>query len=165
MNIRLIMGILGGIIAAEFVAILVQLNIYKKEIDKGIEYENFRKQVLLKAAKERRELREALAKQQELKNKMEELLKSRREKQPNMPSAGSIFKRGEDYISAKLIDECGLKGYTIGGAQVSEKHAGFIVNTGEATAQDILDLIAYVKEVVFEKTGKSIKLEVEVLGE
>lgn len=100
-----------------------------------------------------------------IKNKMEELLKSRREKQPNMPSAGSIFKRGEDYISAKLIDECGLKGYTIGGAQVSEKHAGFIVNTGEATAQDILDLIAYVKEVVFEKTGKSIKLEVEVLGE
>ena len=102
---------------------------------------------------------------EEIKNKMEELLKSRREKQPNMPSAGSIFKRGEDYISAKLIDECGLKGYTIGGAQVSEKHAGFIVNTGEATAQDILDLIAYVKEVVFEKTGKSIKLEVEVLGE
>lgn len=77
MNIRLIMGILGGIIAAEFVAILVQLNIYKKEIDKGIEYENFRKQVLLKAAKERRELREALAKQQELKDRMEELRKKR----------------------------------------------------------------------------------------
>lgn len=81
MNIRLIMGILGGIIAAEFVAILVQLNIYKKEIDKGIEYENFRKQVLLKAAKERRELREALAKQQELKDRMEELRKKREKTQ------------------------------------------------------------------------------------
>ncbi len=102
---------------------------------------------------------------EEIKNKMEELNKSRREKQPSMPSAGSTFKRGEDYITAKLIDECGLKGYTIGGAQVSEKHAGFIINTGEATAQDILDLIAYVKKVVFEKKQKCISLEIEVLGE
>lgn len=101
----------------------------------------------------------------EIKNRMEELQKNRKEKQPNLPSAGSTFKRGEDYITAKLIDECGLKGYTIGGAQVSEKHAGFVVNTGDATAQDILDLIAYIKKVVFEKTGKCISLEIEILGE
>lgn len=77
MNVRLILGVLGGIVAAEFIAIIVQLNIYKREVDKSIEYENFRKEVLIKAAKERKELREALAKQQELKNKMEELREKR----------------------------------------------------------------------------------------
>ena len=102
---------------------------------------------------------------EEIKSKMDELLSSRREKQPNMPSAGSTFKRGEDYITSKLIDECGLKGYTIGGAQVSDKHAGFIINNGDATAQDILDLISYVKKTVYEKKGKVINLEIEVLGE
>ena len=96
---------------------------------------------------------------------MDEYSKARKEKQPDLPSAGSTFKRGEDYITAKLIDECGLKGYKIGGAQVSEKHAGFIVNTGNATAKDIIDLINYVKKVVHEKTGKDIELEIEVLGE
>lgn len=100
-----------------------------------------------------------------IREKMDELSKNRREKQPDLPSAGSTFKRGDDYITAKLIDECGLKGYTIGGAQVSEKHAGFIVNTGKATAKDILDLIDYVKKVVYEKTGKNINLEIEVIGE
>ena len=102
---------------------------------------------------------------EEIKNEMTELLTKRKESQPNNPSAGSTFKRGEDFITAKLIDECGLKGYTIGGAKVSEKHAGFIINSGNATAQDILELIAYVKETVYNKTGKSIELEVEVLGE
>ena len=82
-----------------------------------------------------------------------------------MPSAGSTFKRGEDFITAKIIDECGLKGYSIGGAQVSEKHAGFIVNTGNATAQDVIDLINYVKETVHKKTGKKIELEIEILGD
>lgn len=77
MNIRLILGILGGIVAVEFIAIIIQLRIYKREVDKSIEYENFRKDVLIKAAKERRELREALAKQQELKEKMAELSKKR----------------------------------------------------------------------------------------
>ena len=102
---------------------------------------------------------------EEIKSKMDELLSSRRKKQPNMPSAGSTFKRGEDYITAKLIDECGLKGYTIGGAQVSDKHAGFIINNRDATAQDILDLISYVRKTVYEKTGKMIDLEIEVIGE
>lgn len=102
---------------------------------------------------------------QEIEEKMKELLNKRITTQPKEPSAGSTFKRGEDFITAKLIDECGLKGYTIGGAMVSEKHAGFIVNNGNATAQDILELISYVKETVYQKTGKCISLEVEVLGE
>ena len=97
---------------------------------------------------------------------MDEYRKARMEKQPiDMPSAGSTFKRGTNYISAKLIDDAGLKGYEIGGAQVSEKHAGFIVNKGNATAQDILDLIDYVIKVVYEKFGKILELEVEVIGE
>ena len=103
--------------------------------------------------------------QEEIKEKMQEYSNKRKATQPNLPSAGSTFKRGEDYITAKLIDECGLKGYKIRGAQVSEKHAGFIVNTGDATAQDIIDLINYVKKVVYENTGKIIKLEVEIVGE
>ncbi len=90
----------------------------------------------------------------------------RKEKQPiDMPSAGSTFKRGTNYITAQLIDEAGLKGYTIGGAQVSKKHAGFIVNTGEATAEDVLNLIEYVIKVIYEKYGKVIELEIEIVGE
>lgn len=103
---------------------------------------------------------------EDIKEKMDTYKKARIEKQPiDMPSAGSTFKRGTNFISAKLIDEAGLKGYTIGGAQVSSKHAGFIVNTGNATAKDILDLIDYIIKVVYEKFGKVLELEVEVIGE
>lgn len=102
----------------------------------------------------------------EIKAKMDEYDQSRREKQPlNLPSAGSTFKRGADFITAKLIDECGLKGYTSGDAQVSTLHAGFVVNLGNATAQDVLNVVNHVKQVVLEKTGKQIELEVELLGE
>ncbi len=104
-------------------------------------------------------------KTEEIKNKMEEIAKLRKDTQPSFPSAGSTFKRGDKYITAKLIDECGLKGKQIGGAKVSEKHAGFIINTGDATAQDIIDLINYVKDEVFKKTGKVISLEIEIIGE
>ena len=98
--------------------------------------------------------------------KMNEYLESRKSKQPiNLPNAGSTFKRGEDYITAKLIDECGLKGFSIGGAQISNIHAGFVVNKGNATAEDVLNLIEYVKKKVYEKFNKDIKLEIEVLGE
>ena len=103
---------------------------------------------------------------EEIKERTETFKNARLEKQPvDMPSAGSTFKRGTNYISAGLIDEAGLKGYTIGGAQVSLKHAGFIVNTGNATAKDIQDLIDYVIKVVYEKFGKVLELEVEVIGE
>lgn len=102
----------------------------------------------------------------EIKQKMDEYLKSRKEKQPiEYPNAGSTFKRGDDFITAKLIDEAGLKSYSIGGAKVSEKHAGFIINTGDATAKDVLDLVAYVTDKIYEKFGKKIELEIKVLGE
>ena len=101
-----------------------------------------------------------------IQKKLEENLQNRKDKQPiEFPSAGSTFKRGEDYITAKLIDECGLKGYTIGGAQVSEKHAGFIINKGNATADDVINLIEHVKKIVYKETGKKINLEVEIIGE
>lgn len=91
---------------------------------------------------------------------------SRKEKQPIcMPSAGSTFRRGENFITAKLIDECGLKGFRIGDAEVSKKHAGFIVNVGNAKAQDVIDLVEYVKNVVYEKTNNKIELEIQIIGE
>ena len=97
---------------------------------------------------------------------MNEDSKARKEKQPyNKPSAGSTFRRGEDYITAKIIDECGLKGKQIGGAKVSEKHAGFIINENNATSNDILELIDYVQKEVLKQTGKKIKLEIEIVGE
>ena len=100
----------------------------------------------------------------EIQEKMQEYAKYRNEKQPlEYPSAGSTFKRGEDFITAKLIDECGLKGYQIGGAQISEKHAGFIINKGNATAEDVLKLIEYTKEQVYKKFNKVIETEIEVI--
>ena len=96
---------------------------------------------------------------------MQEYQNLRKEKQPyDYPSAGSTFKRGKDFITAELIDKCGLKGKKIGGAMVSDKHAGFIVNTGNATFQDVLDLIEYVKNIVYEKTCKQIELEIEIVN-
>lgn len=102
----------------------------------------------------------------EIQEQMNKYRKSRIEKQPiDKPSAGSTFKRGKDFITAQLIDECGLKGYSIGGAQISEKHAGFIVNTGNATAKDVIDLVEFVKQQVLEKFNKTIELEIEIIGE
>lgn len=101
---------------------------------------------------------------EDIEKKMNEYLMQRKEKQPlEYPSAGSTFKRGDGYITAKLIDECGLKGYQIGGAQISEKHAGFIINKDNATTQDILDLIEYTKKKVFEKFGVQIEEEIEII--
>ena len=103
-------------------------------------------------------------KKEEIEQKMNEYLSQRKEKQPlEYPSAGSTFKRGDGFITAKLIDECGLKGYQIGGAQISEKHAGFIINKDNATSKDILDLIEYTKKKVFEKFGVQIEEEVEII--
>ena len=81
------------------------------------------------------------------------------------PSAGSTFKRGTDFITAKLIDDAGLKGYKIGGAQISTKHAGFIVNDDLATAEDIIKLIKYTKDVIKEKFNKEIETEIIIIGE
>lgn len=103
---------------------------------------------------------------EEIESKIKKYSTSRKEHQPiEYPSAGSTFKRKEGIITAKLIDECGLKGYSIGDAEVSTKHAGFIINKGNAKAKEILELIEYVKKVVYEKTNENIELEVLVIGE
>ena len=92
-------------------------------------------------------------------------MNSRKEKQPiEYPNFGSVFKRPEGYFVGKLVDDCGLKGYSIGGAQVSTKHSGFIINTGNATCKDVLDLISYIKGRVFEKFGVKLEEEVVILG-
>lgn len=97
---------------------------------------------------------------------MKQNQESRKSKQPlEYPSAGSTFKRPEGYFVGKLIDDLGLKGYSIGGAQISTKHSGFIVNTGEATASDVLNLINYIKEKVLEANGIKLEEEIIVLGE
>lgn len=98
---------------------------------------------------------------------VDEYMKSRIDKQPlELPSAGSTFKRVSDkIITAKLIDECGLKGYRIGDAAVSEKHAGFVVNLGNATCKDVVQLTEYIKEKVKEKFNQDIELEILMIGE
>lgn len=101
-----------------------------------------------------------------IKEKMEMYSNKRKQGQPlNFPNAGSIFKRGEDFYTAELIDKCDLKGYNIGDAIVSEKHAGFIVNKGNATAEDVIKLIDYIKRQVKKKFGKDIELEIKIIGE
>lgn len=103
--------------------------------------------------------------EEQIKAKMEEYAQYRKEKQPiEYPSAGSTFKRGNDFITAKLIDEAGLKGYHIGDAEVSTKHSGFVINKGNATAKDILKLIDHVKKEVYKKFQKQIELEIEIIG-
>jgi len=101
----------------------------------------------------------------EIKQKMHELNGRRRETQPlDFPSAGSTFKRPTGYYAGTLIQDSGLKGFTIGGAQVSEKHAGFVINTGNATAQDIYNVIQAVRQQVFEKFSVWMEPEVKILG-
>ena len=101
----------------------------------------------------------------EIRGKMDDYLARRKSKQPlELPSAGSTFKRPEGNYASALIEQCGLKGYTVGGAQVSEKHSGFIVNRGNATCADICELIAYVKQKVYDKTGYRLCCEVKKLG-
>lgn len=101
----------------------------------------------------------------EIKARMDELARRRREKQPlEYPSAGSTFKRPKGYFAAALIEECGLKGHTIGGAQVSEKHAGFLINKDGATCDDLRKLIDYVRETVLRERGVLLELEVKTLG-
>ena len=98
--------------------------------------------------------------------RMRELNAKRRDKQPlNYPSAGSTFKRPEGHFAGALIEQAGLKGRSVGGAQVSQKHAGFIVNTGAATAADILALIAEVQDAVQARFGVRLETEVRILGE
>lgn len=99
-----------------------------------------------------------------IQSEMDRILNQRRQKQPlEYPSAGSTFKRPQGAFAAQLIDKCGLKGFTVGGAQVSKKHAGFVINTGKATCADVLELTRQVRECVQEKTGYLLELEVRQL--
>ena len=98
--------------------------------------------------------------------RMQELTQRRESKQPlEMHSAGSTFKRPEGYFAGTLIEQTGLKGFSVGGAQISAKHAGFVVNSGEATATDVLNLIHEVQRRVYEKNGVKLFPEVRILGE
>lgn len=102
----------------------------------------------------------------EITARMDELMQRRRDKQPlNYPSCGSTFKRPEGYFAAALIEECGLKGYAVGGAQVSEKHSGFVINRGSATFEDVMSVVNEVRRVVLEKKGVELECEMLILGE
>ncbi len=102
----------------------------------------------------------------EIKSKMDEYKTARNTKQPvNFPSAGSTFKRPEGYFAGKLIEDAGLKGYRIGGAEVSTLHAGFVINADNATSKDILELISYIQKTVNEKFGVNLETEVKIIGE
>ena len=103
-------------------------------------------------------------KKEEIRAQMDDLMGRRKDKQPlEFPSAGSTFKRPEGHFAGALIEQCNLKGYTIGGAQVSEKHAGFIINRYNGTAQDVLDLMEYVKTTVKNNTGVTLEPEVKII--
>ncbi len=99
----------------------------------------------------------------DIKAKMEDLISRRRDKQPlEYPSAGSTFKRPTGYFAGALIEECGLKGRSVGGAQVSEKHAGFVINTGGATCNDVLELCRICSETVYKEKGVELEMEIRV---
>ena len=99
-----------------------------------------------------------------IRGRMKELLEKRRASQPlEFPSAGSTFKRPEGYYAGTLIDQCGLKGLTVGGAQVSEKHAGFVINRGGATCADVKELIRQIQERVFAQAGVRLEPEVRII--
>lgn len=103
---------------------------------------------------------------QAIRARMDDLMERRKSKQPlEWPSAGSTFKRPKGYFAAALIDQCGLKGLSVGGAQVSEKHAGFVINKGGATCSDVLALMEQVRQRVLNATGVVLEPEVKILGE
>lgn len=100
-----------------------------------------------------------------IKEKMDDLMNRRKSNQPvEYPSAGSVFKRPEGNFAGTLIEQCGLKGKSFGGAEVSKKHAGFIINIGGATCEDVLKLVDFIKQTVFEKTGVKLEQEIAVVG-
>ena len=131
----------------------------------GFEYRNSRimaeKMIVLEAV-----LKLEKGNKEEISSKMKELNSQRNTKQPvEFPSAGSTFKRPEGYFAAKLIDDSGLRGFSVGKAQVSPKHCGFVVNNGGATAQEVLELIEKVTEIVYDKFGVRLEPEVRIIGQ
>ena len=105
-------------------------------------------------------------KPEDIHRRMQDLQQKRKEKQPmDLPSAGSVFKRPEGFYTGKLIEECGLRGFRIGDAAVSEKHCGFIVNLGSATAKDVYQLIQHIQKVVYKHYNVHLQTEIRILGE
>ena len=97
---------------------------------------------------------------------MQMFMQKRRASQPlEYPSAGSTFKRPEGYFAGKLVMDSGLRGYQVGGARISEKHCGFVINAGDATAKDVRTLMDNVRDIVYEKYGVTLEPEVKFLGE
>ena len=110
------------------------------------------------------ELKEGL--QTEIEDRMQELKEARTTKQPlEYPSAGSTFKRPQGYFAGKLIEDAGLRGYGMGGARVSEKHCGFVINGGNATASDVMALCGHIRKTVMEQSGVELEMEVKRWGE
>ncbi len=102
----------------------------------------------------------------EIQARMTDYMSRRQDKQPlEFPSAGSVFKRPEGHFAGKLIEDCDLKGFSMGGAQVSEKHAGFIINRGGATSEDVLSIIEHIKKTVFYRFGVMLECEVKMVGD
>ena len=139
------------------------LTIYSDELDMG-----YRSSVISKRGYIALEAVIVLGKgnKEDIRQRMEELKERRVSKQPlEYPSAGSTFKRPEGYFAGKLIEDAGLRGFTVGGAQVSEKHCGFVINRGNATASDIMELMKEVSVRVEEKFGIILEPEVRRVGE
>lgn len=138
---------------------ILQLN--RKELDFGYRQSIFQKSPYLILEVE---MKLDKGSYEDIRNTMKEMTEKRMQKQPlNFPSAGSVFKRPEGHFAGKLIEDAGLKGLSVGGARVSPLHAGFIINEGNATAQDIINLIAIVKNTVYEKFGVMLQQEVKIL--
>lgn len=101
-----------------------------------------------------------------IRERMQEIERSRWEKQPmDLPSGGSVFKRPEGHFTGKLVDDCGLRGYRIGDAAISDKHCGFIVNLGHASAQDVSQLIEYIRKTVYDRYQVTLETEIRMVGE
>ncbi|MGE5582013.1 MAG: UDP-N-acetylmuramate dehydrogenase [Bacillota bacterium] len=135
----------------------------KADLPAGYRYSRFQenRQIIIKALFQLKTVEKETAVA-----KIAELTCKRESKQPlEMPSAGSVFRRPAGFYVGPLIEEAGLKGFTLGGAQVSPKHAGFIVNAGNATAQDVLSLISHIQRVIKEKNGVDLTPEIRVVGE
>lgn len=162
----------AGAYGGEIKDVLVSCKVLKDgkviELDNeqaGFEYRNSRimaeKMIVLEAV-----LRLEKGNKEEILSKMKEFNSQRNTKQPvEFPSAGSTFKRPEGYFAAKLIDDSGLRGFSVGKAQVSPKHCGFVVNNGGATAQEVLELIEKVTEIVYDKFGVRLEPEVRIIGQ
>lgn len=137
------------------------ISLEKVNQDENKKNKLYNKKLIIKAV-----LKFSKGNKEEISKKIQEYKEKRLNTQPlDLPNAGSTFKRKDNYITAKLIDECNLKGYKIGGAEVSTKHAGFIVNSGNATADDVIKLMKYVEEEVYQKFEVRIEKELRIIGQ